>query len=206
MFRKFIGVVLGLVALSVATVASAQSSYRLRPGDTLQIEVLEDSSLNRSTLVLPDGSISFPHVGTIPAAGLSVSDVRAALTSGLRPIFTNEPNVFVSVGTLAEAAAPVAAAVSEDPVIAIYALGEVTAPGKKEVAPGTTLLQFLAESGGLTRFAATKRIQLRRVDAAGQEQVYTFNYNAVQAGARSGGNTVLQAGDVVLVPERKLFE
>lgn len=205
MFRKVVGMVFGLVAFAIATTASAQSSYRLKPGDVLQIEVLEDASLNRSSLVLPDGSISFPLVGTIPAAGLSVDDVKASLTSGLASSFAASPNVFVSVATLADA--PVISSVAaEDPTIAIYAMGEVSSPGKKDVAPGTTLLQFLAESGGLTRFAATKRIQLRRVDSSGQEQVYTFNYNAVQAGARSGGNTVLQSGDVVLVPERKLFE
>ena len=53
----------------LAGAAAAQSDYRIQPGDTLQIEVLEDPNLNRSVLVLPDGSISVPLVGTVRAGG-----------------------------------------------------------------------------------------------------------------------------------------
>ena len=43
--------------------------------------------------------------------------------------------------------------------IPYYILGEVAAPGPKLVAPGTTFLQALSQSGGLTNFAAVKRFQ-----------------------------------------------
>ena len=86
-------------------------------------------------------------------------------------------------------------------------MGEIANPGKFQVEPGTTLLQFLASSGGFTRFAATKRVQLRRRDASsGQEKVYRFNYDAVERGATIVGEIVLRKGDVVVVPERGLFE
>ena len=61
-----------LLMVGLAGVATAQSNYRIQPGDTLQIEVLEDANLNRSVLVLPDGSISFPLAGTVKAGGRSV--------------------------------------------------------------------------------------------------------------------------------------
>ena len=47
----------------VAHQAQAQG-YQIRAGDTLRIEVLEDSSLNRTVLVAPDGRISMPQAGT----------------------------------------------------------------------------------------------------------------------------------------------
>ena len=85
-------------------------------------------------------------------------------------------------------------------------MGEVNKPGRLDIEPGTTLLQFLAENGGLTKFAATKRIQLRRVDSkTGKETLYNFNYKAVQKGANAPV-IVLREGDVVVVPERRLFE
>ena len=43
-----------VLALSLASAAMARS-YRIRPGDVLRIEVIEDPSLNRSVLVSPDG-------------------------------------------------------------------------------------------------------------------------------------------------------
>ena len=71
---------------------------------------------------------------------------------------------------------------------------------------GTTLLQAIALSGGLDRFAATKRIQLRRTDSTGQERLYLFNFNAVERGAAIQSMITMREGDVIVVPERRLFE
>lgn len=195
MYRLFCSLVL---ALSLATGAHAQGSpYQIKPGDTLQVEVLEDSSLNRQILVLPDGSISFPLLGNVPAAGRSVEQVRTALANGLAPNFASRPNVFVSVGSLAQRVpvGPMAAAKS-----GVYITGEIAAPGKLEVTRGTTVLQAIAQAGGLTRFAAGKRIQLRRGDS-----IYNYNYYGNGSGSIKG-STVLAPGDVIVVPQRRLFE
>mgnify|MGYP003514879559 FL=1 len=199
-----IRIILGaLLVAKLATGAFAQGAYQIRSGDSLQIEVLEDPALNRSVLVLPDGSISFPLVGTIPAAGRSIDAVKADLSAALAGNFAAPPNVFVGVGTLA---APRAARVAGAArTISVYAMGEVNAPGKADVSPGTTVLQFLAQAGGFTRFAAQKRIQLRRTTKGGAEQIYIFNYDGT-GGSSIGGGTRLQAGDVIVVPQRKLFE
>ncbi len=199
-----IRIILGaLLAATLATGAFAQSSYQIRSGDSLQIEVLEDPALNRSVLVLPDGSINFPLVGTIPAAGRTIDAVKADLAAALAGNFASTPNVFVGVGTLAE---PRAAGVAGPArTISVYAMGEVTAPGKADVAPGTTVLQFLAQAGGFTRFAAQKRVQLRRIGKGGVEQVYLFNYDGTGTSGIAG-STRLQSGDVIVVPQRKLFE
>lgn len=90
------------MALSLSTAAMAQSGYAIQTGDTLNIEVLEDPSLDRNVLVLPDGRISFPLIGTITAAGRSVDSLRNALVAALTPDFASPPTVFVSVGRIAE--------------------------------------------------------------------------------------------------------
>jgi polysaccharide export outer membrane protein len=178
------------------------------------MEVLEDPSLNRSLLVLPDGNVSLPLVGTVRANGRSIDALRSAISTALAPNFASPPTVFLSVGQLnptttavnAAQAQAVAANVGTYGTIAIYAVGEVNNQGKLDVDRGTTLLQFLAETGGLTRFAATKRIQLRRPDPkTGTEIVYRYNYKAVQNGAKAPV-IVLREGDTIVVPERKLFE
>ena len=74
-------------------------------------------------------------------------------------------------------------------------------PGKFAVVPGTTILQFLAEIGGFTEFAAVKRIQIRRGSA-----VYTVNYQAIEAGTDTSAQMVMKTGDVIIVPQRRLFE
>lgn len=202
MFRILISLIAALV---VATTATAQSEYLIRPGDRLSVSVLEDPSVNGSVLVLPDGSINLPVAGRVLAGGKSVSQTGAAIETALAPSFVTPPSVTVSVTSLAERAPAGVAATAR--TIDVFALGEFNSPGKFSVKQGTTLLQFLAESGGMSRFAATKRIQLRRYNAAtGTEDVYAFNYEGVLSGGQNIGARRLAQGDVIVIPERGLFE
>jgi polysaccharide export outer membrane protein len=192
-----------LIALLAASVASAQTDYRIGAGDTVRIEVLEDPSLNRDVLVLPDGSLSFPLAGAVRAGGQTTTQLESALSSALAPNFAANPTVSVSVAGLAPRAS-----VATARTIDVFIMGEVgNGGGLLQVEPGTTVLQALALSGGFSPFAATKRIQLRRTDPqTGQQSVYNINYRAIEQGASNIGNSVLADGDVILVPERRLFE
>ena len=182
----------------LAGAATAQSNYIIQPGDTLQVEVLEDPELGRNVLVLPDGSISFPLAGSVQAGGRTVDGVGRAIAQRLADDFAVEPTVLVSVASLGP---------ESQELMDIYIIGEANQPGLREVETGTTLLQFLAQAGGLSRFAAKTRIQLRRIDPnSGQERVYRFNYNSMGGENSIRGTTVLAPGDVIVVPERRLFE
>lgn len=184
--------------------AAAQNNYVIKPGDVLQVEVLEDSALNRQALVLPDGSISFPMAGSIRVQGRSVGQVSSTLSTALASSFAAPPNVYVSVATVGERRPRTT---SGSGSIDVYALGEFEEPGRKEVKRGITLLQFLAEAGGLSRFAADKRIELHRTASNGEVTTYRFNYRT-PAGGEDGinGGTKLADGDVIKAPSRRLFE
>ena len=195
--------IVALLAIFAATTAFAQSGYQIQPGDTLQVEVLEDPSLNRSVLVLPDGTVSFPFAGSVRASGRSAGQVGDAITSGISSNFASPPNVFVTVQQLRETALVAGGAAT----MHIYMLGEIVAPGEKHLNRGTTLIQALAETGGFTKFAATKRIILRRTDRrTGKQSVRKINYKAIADGSAVGNDVVLREGDVIIVPERRLFE
>ena len=198
-YRFFIA----LIALLAASAASAQTDFRIGPGDTVRIEVLEDPSLNRDVLVLPDGSVSFPLAGAIRAGGQTTTQLESSLSSALAPNFAAAPTVSVSVAGIAPRGGAATAS-----TIDVYLMGEVAnGGGLLQVDRGTTVLQALALSGGFTRFAATKRIQLRRTDSrTGQQTVYNIDYRAIEQGASNIGNSVLADGDVIIVPERRLFE
>ncbi|MEM1232548.1 MAG: polysaccharide biosynthesis/export family protein [Pseudomonadota bacterium] len=192
--------------LTVST-AVAQSGYSVRPGDTLSVEVLEDPSLNRQVLVTPDGSISFPFAGSIRVRGATPDEISRRIAGAIASNFAAPPNVFVSVASLRPREPVTPRAPAADPTITVYFMGEVGSEGAREVSPGTTFLQALAQAGGLTNFAAEKRIQLRRTDPKTlRETVSTVDYRALQRGARLNQNVVLMEGDVILVPQRSLFE
>jgi polysaccharide export outer membrane protein len=187
-----------LALLLVSVLPQQAAAYTIAPGDRLQIEVLEDPSLDRTLLVLPDGSVNFPGAGTVSVAGRSPETVRKLLSDRLANEFANPPTIYVSVAQLAAPGEELA-----EPAI-IYVMGEINGPGAIKAEEGITLLQAIAQAGGFTRFAATKRIELHRMDGASQtEQVYIYNHHR---GGGISGATRLADGDVIVVPERRLFE
>ena len=185
-----------MMLLAVPAALAQSASYRIQPGDQLQITVLEDETLNRELLVTPDGQISVPLAGTVRVSGQTVDAVEKTIADRLASNFAVRPNVFVALSSVDETAGQ----------YTVYVLGQVNSPGPIQIEQGTTLLQALALAGGPARFAANKRIQLRRTDATGQERLYLFNFNAVERGSAITSMITLREGDVLIVPERRLFE
>jgi polysaccharide biosynthesis/export protein len=199
--------ILALVGLLMAVLpAAADDNYLIKVGDVLRIEVLEDASLNRSVLVAPDGRITLPLAGAVKVSGQSVDAAQATLAAKLAPNFAASPTVYVGIDSVAQPRAATGGGAAATKGITIFVIGQAAKPGKYAVEPGTTILQFLAEIGGFTNFAATKRIQLHRVDASGTETVYTLNYKAVEEGATGTLTGTVAQGDVFIIPPRRLFE
>ena len=193
-----------LLAAPLLPALAQDGSYLIRPGDVLQVEVLEDPGLNRSVLVSPDGRITMPLAGAIRASGKTIEDVQNELAGHLTPNFAVKPNVYVSIERIAER--PSGGGVRAVATIDIYVIGEGEDSGKLSVTPGTTVLQLFAQMGGFSRFAATKRIELRRTDrGTGAMTRYNINYDAIMHGTSRIGDTVLVKDDVIVIPQRKLF-
>jgi len=181
----------------------ATPPYRLQPGDTILVSVLEDPELDREALILPDGRISLPVAGSIIAAGRTPVELQSVIRGRLRSNFVKPPSVTVAVSELAPE--------SEDDadLNEVFVLGEVASPGRFEydVKNPISVLKALSLAGGLGPFAARARIQVR--EAEGQtERMRLFDYDGVEEGML---NTVrdldpLQDGAIIVVPERGLFE
>ena len=79
-------------------VTSSASPYRINAGDELEVLVWGDERLQRSVLVLPDGTFAFPLVGQVNAAGRLPSEIERIITAGLQPQYKGPvPQVTVSV-------------------------------------------------------------------------------------------------------------
>lgn len=196
--KNILALLAALVLLPLMAAQALAQGYRVQAGDQLRVEVLEDSSLNRDALVLPDGRISLPLAGSVVAAGRTIQQIENAVVEQLLPGFAARPTVFVSVVRVSE----------EQRVreIVVHVIGEAARPGPVELQRGATVLQAFAAMGGFSRFAATKRVQLRRVDPTGAERVYTINFSAIERGALGAGAVTLRDGDVIIIPQRRLFE
>lgn len=192
-----------LLLIVAALPVRAQETYLVTPGDRLTVTVLEDPNLNSQVLVRPDGRITLPIAGSIQVAGRTPEQIQAIVRDRLRGSFAVTPSVTVSVSELA--------APDEDeeeiPEI-VYVLGQVNSPGAIEVLPprSLTVLQAIARAGGLDRFARGEAIQIRRMDEAGRETIFPFNFRELEDGRQLSSNIRLIDGDVIFVPERGLFD
>ncbi|MEO1614314.1 MAG: polysaccharide biosynthesis/export family protein [Planctomycetota bacterium] len=86
-----------------------EGEYRLTPGDEVLIESVADEDLQRGTLergllIQPDGTITVRLLGQVQAAGLSASQLRKVLESKYKKLY-DEPSIDVTpvkTNTLAE--------------------------------------------------------------------------------------------------------
>jgi polysaccharide export outer membrane protein len=185
-----------LLCLVAATgVAQAQT---LKSGDALSISVMQDSKLDRNVVIDPSGQIAMPLAGHIRADGLTPQALENVIKNRLRSNYKDD-SLDVSVA-LTNSAIP-----EEDLKPKIFITGEILRPGSYVVRQPTTLMQAIALAGGLGPFAAKRRIMVRRRGGPG-EDIFMFDYRAYEAGQDLEGNITLHAGDVIMVPERGLFE
>jgi len=187
------GFLLTLVLASAAMAAPpapasgppADTSYTVKPGDTLLVSVWKEPDLQGPVLVRPDGMFSFPLAGQMDARNKTVAELQQELTAKLKK-FISDPVVTVSI--------------QEIKGNKVYVIGQVQKPGDFVVNPRVDVMQALSMAGGTTPFAALGDIMILRRTESGQQQALPFKYTDVIRGRNLGQNIMLQAGDVVVVP------
>lgn len=166
-----------------ATVPGSEG-YLIGPEDLLFISVWQEPELQREVRVRPDGGISFPLAGNVDVAGKTTQEVTDIITERVQKYIP---------------AAVVTVSVEEVAGYNIFVIGQVNQPGKYTLGRYVDVVQALTLAGGLTPFANSDDITIRRrVD--GREIVLPFDYGAVQAGENPEQNVVLRSGDTVVVP------
>ena len=163
---------------------SVVATYRIGPGDILNISVWKEEGMQLEVLVRPDGEITFPLAGEIRAGGLSTKELSDELVKKLKK-YIPSPSVTVSV----------LKSVSNK----IYVIGKVNRPGEFVATGYMDVLQALTMAGGLTPYADSDDIKIiRRTDTG--SKIKSFDYDDVISGDRLDMNIILQAGDTVVVP------
>jgi len=123
--------------------------YHLGPGDQLRITVFNEAELTGQYVVGSQGTIAYPLVGDIHAAGLSVQELSDSLQQALGA-YIRQPNVSVEV-------------VNYRP---FFILGEVQRPGTYPYSAGLTVPNAVATAGGFTYRANRSRVFVRHANEA----------------------------------------
>ncbi|NJL50179.1 MAG: polysaccharide export protein [Blastochloris sp.] len=182
-----------IICLGLTAGASAQS---LQPGDTLSVSVWQDPKLDRQVKVSPTGMITVPLAGHIRVSGMSVQTVENEIKRRLKGKFSEDLDVTVAFISREE---------DDETKPRVFVTGEVTKPGPYVLPKKTNLMQAISMAGGFAPFAAKQRVQVRR-KVNGVEMAFQFDYLAFESATDFSGNIDIRDGDVIIVPERGLFE
>lgn len=152
------------------------ASYGLGPGDQIRIITFGEDNLTGEFRVNDSGNIALPLVGAVHAAGLTSSELEAAVAEALRRgNLVHHPSVAVEV-------------IAYRP---IYVLGEVNKPGQYPYQPGMTVVTAVAVAGGFTYRAIEGYAAIVR----------TIGGEAVEG--RASRQAFVQPGDVITIFERR---
>lgn len=164
---------------------TAPAGFVLGPDDQLAIVYWREKDMSADVVVRPDGMISLPLLNEVKASGLTVEELRAAITQGASK-FVEEPTVSVVVKAINSRK--------------VFITGMVGKPGPYPLGGPTTVLQLISYAGGLAEYANKKNIVVVRKEN-GRETTRRFNYEDVMKGKNMAQNIELQPGDSVIVPD-----
>jgi polysaccharide export outer membrane protein len=174
----------------VQSPAQPASRYVIGPQDVLSVTVFGQADLTGKFAVETDGTLSFPLVGRLKAAGLTLRELEAELKKQLADGFLTNPQVAVGVEQY----------ISQK----IFVMGEVRQPGAYPLTGAMALIEALARAGAST---TSEVIIVRPRDATGPAlpgedqtaEVTRVSLKQLQSGQLSE-NVDLRDGDTIFVP------
>jgi polysaccharide export outer membrane protein len=159
------------------------NDYRIGPKDLLEITVFELPELNQTVRVSEDGSITLSLLGKVDVSGLTAQELEKRLVTLLDKQYTTGAHVTVFIKEYQK----------------VFVIGAVGRPGQYELVGPTTLLQVIAQAGGLTA-QATNELFVYRLGQDGQQTRIVIKLEDLLINGNQDLNIHLQPKDVVTIP------
>jgi polysaccharide export outer membrane protein len=178
----------GAFALPVTpSLAPAADQYKLGVGDVLEISVLQPDQFTTAVTVSPDGSISFPYIGSVQVKGKATADVQDEIQRKLADGYIKYPVVTVYL--------------RESRSRKYLVSGEVMKPGSYALEDNITVVRAISIAGGFTKFGSASRVKVlrQRKEGPGYDAIKVDLKRALDG--QSEDDLVLVPGDMVIVSE-----
>jgi polysaccharide export outer membrane protein len=174
-----------------ASKQDALRSYRINPGDDIEVYVWGEERLQRQIRVLPDGTFSFPLVGQVQAANKLPAEIEAIVSKGLEAQYRGQvPQVTVSVKSANG--------------LQFSVVGKVRSPGSFTPGRYVNVLEALTLAGGPAEFADVGNVVILRKQNDKIVPIRVRLTDALKGSPNqrdeSGGLPQIEGGDTVVVP------
>lgn len=174
--------------------------FTFRAGDTLELYVLEDSTLDGKYPVRQTGDVIISRLGRVQAAGRTTKAIESDIKGRLQQSQLKEATVIVDTSTLFGDGVDA----SGRPKVAVYVYGQVAKQGLLEI-PGVrgrsiTCLDAVVHAGGFGPFANKKKVTIVRKTIERGNYTLPVDLKAVEEGHVR--DEELESGDIIKVPAK----
>jgi polysaccharide export outer membrane protein len=200
--EQCLAAVLVVSALQTAIAAQAPSPpleqqpakaplLQLGPGDSVNIQVYGQPDLSTTVYVADDGTVSVPLAGNVQVGGMSPTQASAGIEAALKSAkILVDPHVSITV--------------TQTRSQRVSVLGQVGTPGRYPIESNTTILDLLAQAGGINATGADT-VYILRKDKNDKEQRYPVDLKGLAEGKGAVPALTLQGGDSVFVPKAEQY-
>lgn len=165
--------------------------YQLGPGDSIRVTTYNNPDLTTDAVIAEDGSIPFPLIGRVTVGGLTKAAAEQRISS-----------LLIERGVLRQAEINIAVTQYRSQQVSV--LGAVERPGKYPISAATTVLDVLAEAGGVAEDGSWS-IRLVQQQPDGQSVQRDIDLNHLVASGKSSVDLRVRNGDVIFVDARPVF-
>jgi protein involved in polysaccharide export with SLBB domain len=170
------------------------NTYRLRPGDQLSFQILEDRDPAKSLVVTDSGELDVPYIGRYAAKDKTCKQ----LVGELKPLLEQEYYFRASVILALDQA-------SKD-LGFVYVIGQVKNQGPIKITAGETLTagKAILQAGGFGDFANKKSVKVVRGNPGpgGEKQSFDLNMQDILERGMIERDLEVHPDDFVIVPAR----
>jgi len=172
----------------------ADDKYKLRIGDKVSLQILEDRDAPRSLVVTDSGELDVPYIGRVMAADRTCKQLAESLKSQLEKEYYYRATVVIALDA------------ANKLLGRIYVWGQVRNQGPIDlgVNENLTVGKAILRAGGFADFANKKKVKVVRGGGANGSGKQTFELNMVEILERGKPETdvALEPDDLIIVPSR----
>jgi protein involved in polysaccharide export with SLBB domain len=168
--------------------------YKLRVGDKISLQILEDRDLPKGLVVADSGELDVPYVGRVSASDKTCKQLAEDLKARLEKEYYYRATVIIALD------------VANKFLGRVYVWGQVRNQGPIDLAVNENLTagKAILRAGGFGDFANKKRVKIVRGGGAEGAAKQSFELNMVDIleKGKTEKDLVLQPDDFVIVPSR----
>jgi len=176
-------------AKSPALTGTRRPLYRLHNTDVLEIRFTFSPEYDQTVTIRPDGYLELKEAGEIVAEGLTIPELREAITRAYAAIL-REPSIEVVLKDF------------DKPYF--LAGGQVGRPGKYELRSRLTIADAIAIAGGFTDQSKHSQVVLFRRVNDGVVESHVVNLKSMLASRNLSEDLELRPGDMLFVPQNRI--